>query len=299
MKSIFIKYEATVPIRVDKFLASELEDYTRSQIQDLMEREKIFVNEKVVKPSLLLKSGDLVEVTEEEVISSDVVPENIPLDIYYEDQDLLIVNKPTGMVVHPAVGHFTGTLVNALMFHCKDLSGINGVARAGIVHRIDKDTSGLLVVCKNDLSHKDISKQLAEKTVTRKYLAIVHGVVSHNYGKVDAPLGRNPNLRQQMAVVEGGKHAVTHFKVLERYQNHTLLELMLETGRTHQIRVHMNYIGFPVVGDPTYGPRKAIGETGQFLHAMTLGFVHPRTKEYVEFSAPLPDYFLKFLESIK
>jgi len=299
MKSIFIKYEATVPIRVDKFLASELEDYTRSQIQDLMEREKIFVNEKVVKPSLLLKSGDLVEVMEEEVISSDVVPENIPLDIYYEDQDLLIVNKPTGMVVHPAVGHFTGTLVNALMFHCKDLSGINGVARAGIVHRIDKDTSGLLVVCKNDLSHKDISKQLAEKTVTRKYLAIVHGVVSHNYGKVDAPLGRNPNLRQQMAVVEGGKHAVTHFKVLERYQNHTLLELMLETGRTHQIRVHMNYIGFPVVGDPTYGPRKAIGETGQFLHAMTLGFVHPRTKEYVEFSAPLPDYFLKFLESIK
>jgi 23S rRNA pseudouridine1911/1915/1917 synthase len=299
MTHTFIKYEKQELMRIDKFLATELEDVSRSLIQDLIEKEKVLVNEKIVKPSLLLKFGDMIEVLEDEVVSSDIVPEDIPLDIYYEDSDLLVVNKPTGMVVHPAVGHYSNTLVNALMFHCNDLSGINGVERPGIVHRIDKDTSGLLVVCKNDISHKELSRQLAEKTVTRKYIAICSGVIPHNFGKIDAPLGRNPNNRQQNTVVEGGKPAITHFKVIERLPNHTIVECSLETGRTHQIRVHMQYIGFPVLGDPMYGHKKSNSVTGQYLHAQTLGFIHPKTKKYLEFSAPLPHYFEEMIEQLK
>ena len=203
------------------------------------------------------------------------------------------------MVVHPAVGNYSGTMVNALMYHCKDLSGIGGVIRAGIVHRIDKETSGLLVSCKSDLAHKSLSEQFLNKTVKRKYYAVCHGEINHNFGKIEAPIGRDPQNRQKMAVVEGGKHAVTHFKVLERFNGFTLLELQLETGRTHQIRVHMAYIGFPVCGDPLYGPKKVIGKNGQYLHAKTLGFIHPRTGEELEFDSPLPDFFEEFLEELR
>ncbi|HOI46679.1 MAG TPA: RluA family pseudouridine synthase [Bacilli bacterium] len=299
MNRIFIKYELLEPVRIDKFLTNELEDASRSMVQDIIEKQQVLVNEKIIKPSYLLKHGDMIEVMMEDTVPSDIVAEDIPLDIYYEDTDLLVVNKPTGMVVHPAVGHYSNTLVNALLFHCKDLSGINGVERPGIVHRIDKDTSGLLVVCKNDVSHRDLSRQLAEKTVTRKYVAICSGVIPHNLGKIDAPLSRNPNNRQQIAVVDGGKEAVTHFKVLERFRNHTLVECVLETGRTHQIRVHMQYIGYPVLGDPIYGHKKTVSNQGQFLHAQTLGFVHPKTKEYLEFFAPLPQYFKDMIEELK
>jgi len=299
MERITLCYDHEEPIRLDKFLASELDDFSRSRIQDLIEKGMIRVQEKMVKASHLLKKGDWIEIEIDEPVPSDIVAEDIPLEIVYEDGDLLVVNKPSGMVVHPAVGHFHGTLVHALMHHCKDLSGINGIARAGIVHRIDKDTSGLLVVCKNDHAHKNISRQLAEKTAMRKYVAIVHGVIPHNHGKIDAPLGRNPNNRQQFSVVESGKNAITHFNVLERFENQTLVELMLETGRTHQIRVHMQYIGYPVVGDPVYGPKKKIGDRGQFLHAKTLGFVHPTHKTYMEFSSELPDFFMDYLKKIR
>ena len=247
----------------------------------------------------VLNEGDLINIEPREVVTLDIEKEDIPLDVVYEDSDVIVVNKPSGMVVHPAFGHYQGTLVNALMHHCDDLSGINGVIRAGIVHRIDKDTSGLLVACKNDLAHKSLSKQLKDKTTTRKYIAIVYGQIPHNLGKINAPIGRDENNRQKMAVVSGGKPAVTHFKVLERFKKFTLIECTLETGRTHQIRVHMSYIGYPVLGDPLYGPRKVYGNTGQFLHAKTLGFVHPRTNEYVEFSKDAPSIFYETLEEIK
>lgn len=221
------------------------------------------------------------------------------LDIYYEDSDVLVVNKPKGMVVHPAPGHLTGTLVNGLMAHCKDLSGINGILRPGIVHRIDKDTSGLLMVAKNDMAHEKLVNQLVEKSVTRKYFAIVHGIIPHDFGTVDAPIGRDPEDRQRMTVVDNGKHAVTHFRVLERFHQYSYIECELETGRTHQIRVHMKYIGYPLVGDPKYGPKKTLNINGQALHAGVLGFVHPRTDEYMEFEAPLPEYFSKLLHDIQ
>lgn len=229
----------------------------------------------------------------------DIEPEDLHLDIYYEDADVLVVNKPKGMVVHPSNGHFTGTLVNGLMYHCKDLSGINGVLRPGIVHRIDKDTSGLLMVAKNDYAHEKLAAQLGEKTVTRKYFALVHGNIPHEAGTIDAPIGRDPADRQRMAVVDNGKDAVTHFRVLERFDRFTFIECRLETGRTHQIRVHMKYIGHPLAGDPKYGPKKTIDFGGQALHAGVLGFRHPRTGETLTFEAPLPDDFAHLLNTLR
>lgn len=286
-------------IRIDKYLAAAIENTTRSELKNYFTDGLITVNGKKVKASYTLNENDLIVIEEREVVTLDIEKEDIPLDVVYEDSDVIVVNKPSGMVVHPAFGHYQGTLVNALMHHCDDLSGINGVIRAGIVHRIDKDTSGLLVACKNDLAHKSLSKQLKDKTTTRKYIAIVCGQIPHNLGKINAPIGRDETNRQKMAVVSGGKPAVTHFKVLERFKKHTLIECTLETGRTHQIRVHMSYIGYPVLGDPLYGPRKVYGNTGQFLHAKTLGFVHPRTNEYVEFSKDAPSIFYETLEEIK
>lgn len=299
MELIYFVYLEEEPLRVDKFLVSEIDEISRSLIQIYIKDNHVLVNDKVVKANYILKKGDEISVTIPEPVSYDVIAQDIPLDIYYEDNDVIVINKPTGMVVHPAVGNYQNTLVNALMFHCHDLSGINGVIRAGIVHRIDKDTSGLLVACKNDFAHKNLSEQFFRKTILRKYYAIVYGVINHNVGRIEAPIGRNMTYRQQMAVVEQGKPAVTNFKVLERFKKYTLVELSLETGRTHQIRVHMQYIGYPLVGDTVYGPKHVIGETGQFLHAKSLGFIHPRTKEYLEFDSPLPQYFEDFLNEIR
>ncbi len=285
--------------RVDKYLAKTLPNTSRSELKRYFAEGKILVNSKAVKASYMLCENDRIDIEPRELVIQAVEKEDIPLDIVYEDQDVIVVNKTSGMVVHPAFGHYKGTLVNALMHHCEDLSGINGIIRAGIVHRIDKDTSGLIVACKNDLAHKSLSKQLKDKTTTRKYIAIVYGQIPHNLGKINAPIGRDETNRQKMAVVSGGKPAVTHFKVLERFKKFTLIECTLETGRTHQIRVHMSYIGYPVLGDPLYGPRKVYGNTGQFLHAKTLGFIHPRTKEYLEFSKEAPSVFYETLEAIK
>ena len=285
--------------RIDKFLADNLEDFSRTQVQQLIKDKNVLVNDNVIKSNYLLEEDDLIKVTIPDPVTIDVVAEDIPLDIYYEDEDVIVVNKPSGMVVHPALGNYSGTLVNALMYHCKDLSGIGGVLRAGIVHRIDKDTSGLLVSCKSDLAQKSLSLQFFNKTVTRKYYAIVYGVINHNLGRIDAPIGRDPDNRQRMAVVDGGKNAVTNFKVIQRFKDYTLLELQLETGRTHQIRAHMKYIGHPVVGDPLYGPKKVIGDHGQFLHAKTLGFNHPKTNQFLEFDSPLPDFFEEFLKTLE
>ena len=285
-------------VRVDKFIAESM-DKSRGEVQKYFELQSVFVNAKVAKPSLSLKNGDLVEFEIPEVTVSQIEKQNIPLDVVYEDSDVIVVNKPSGMVVHPANGHYSDTLVNALMYHCTDLSSINGEIRPGIVHRIDKDTSGLLVACKNDFSHNAIAEQLKAKTSTRKYIAIVYGNFEHNYGKIDAPIGRDPQNRLKNAVVAGGKESVTTFKVLERFGDFTLLELKLETGRTHQIRVHMAYIGHPVLGDPLYGPKKVIGDFGQFLHAKTLGFIHPRTNEYMEFESELPEIFKEKINELK
>ncbi len=285
--------------RIDKFLADNLEDFSRTQVQQLIKDQNVLVNDNPVKANYLLEAEDIIKVTIPDPVTIDIKAENIPLDIYYEDEDVIVVNKPSGMVVHPAIGNYSGTLVNALMYHCKDLSGINGELKAGIVHRIDKDTSGLLVSCKSDLAQKSLSLQFYNKTVTRIYYAIVYGVINHNLGRIDAPIGRDPDNRQRMAVVDGGKRAVTNFKVLQRFKEFTLLELKLETGRTHQIRAHMRYIDHPVVGDPLYGPKKVIGDHGQFLHAKTLGFQHPKTGEFLEFDSPLPDYFVEFLNTLE
>ena len=301
MDKKFLIYEETLSNedRLDKYIAQEIEEMSRNSVQILIKNENVLVNGKLEKASYNLKNGDKIEIMIPDPILDEVTPEDIPLDIYYEDSDVIVINKPSGMVVHPAPGSLNHTLVNALMFHCKDLSGINGIIRAGIVHRIDKDTSGLLVACKNDFSHQDLSLQFFNKEVKRKYYAIVIGEINHNLGKIDAPIGRDPKNRQMMAVVDGGKHAVTHFKVLKRFKGYTLVELELETGRTHQIRVHMKYIGFPLLGDPVYGPKKVEGEHGQFLHAKTLGFTHPRTKKFLEFDSPLPDYFLDKLKELE
>ena len=297
MNKVTITYEG-IDLRIDKALPLEL-DKSRTEVQNLLKNEKVLVNGKVVKASYILKVDDLIEVEIPDPISSTIEKKNIPIDIVYEDKDVIVVNKPSGMVVHPANGHYKDTLVNALMYHCTDLSSINGEVRPGIVHRIDKDTSGLLVACKNDLAHNSIAAQLKAKTSTRKYVAIVYGNFEHNYGRVDAPIARDPLNRLKMAVVKGGTESITTFKVLERFGDYTLLELKLETGRTHQIRVHMAYIGHPVLGDPLYGPKKVIGEYGQYLHAKILGFVHPRTNEYLEFTSELPDFFKEMLEDIK
>ncbi|MED3660333.1 RluA family pseudouridine synthase [Ureibacillus sp. FSL K6-8385] len=286
--------------RLDKALSSIQKDWSRTQIANWIDEGLVTVNGKEVKAKYKVKEGDTVEVDVPEPEELEVLPEKLDLDIVYEDTDVLVVNKPRGMVVHPAPGHTTGTLVNGLLYHCKDLSGINGVLRPGIVHRIDKDTSGLLVVAKNDQAHKALAEQLSTKTVKRKYIALVHGHIPHNKGTIDAPIGRDPKDRQKQAIVDNGKEAITHFRVLERIGGkYTLVECQLETGRTHQIRVHMKYIGYPLVGDPKYGPKKTIDFGGQALHAGVLGFKHPRTKEYMEFEVPLPADFVNLLEQLR
>lgn len=285
--------------RIDKALATIQEGWSRSQVGNWLDEGAIKVNGGDVKAKYKVKEGDVIEVDVPEVEDLEIVAEDLNLEIVYEDADVLVVNKPRGMVVHPAPGHTTGTLVNGLMYHCKDLSGINGVARPGIVHRIDKDTSGLLMVAKNDIAHEGLVNQLVDKSVTRKYTALVHGHIAHDKGTIDAPIGRDQKDRQKQAIVDNGKHAVTHFHVVERFGNFTLIECRLETGRTHQIRVHMNYIGFPLAGDPKYGPKKTIDFPGQVLHAGVLGFKHPVTGEYLEFSAPLPEDFENVLTELR
>ena len=283
--------------RIDKVLTSLEPEITRSQLKNLINDGHVTVNGQAVKPKYKVQAGDKISLVKPEPQSLELTPENIPLDIVYEDDDVIVVNKPQGMVVHPAPGHPDHTLVNALLYH-SPLSTINGAFRPGIVHRIDKDTSGLLMVAKNDLAHQSLAEQLRNKTNKREYLALVYGQIKEDEGTIDAPLGRNPQDRKKQAVVKGGRHAVTHFKVIKRYDNFTLVKCILETGRTHQIRVHMKYIGHPLVGDPLYGPRKVIGKNGQFLHAALLGFKHPRTGKEMVFEAPLPENFQKMLDKL-
>lgn len=277
--------------RIDKFVAGINNEWSRTQVQQWIKDDVVTVNGKAVKGNYKVRENDEITVTIPEPEELDIQPEDMNLEIYYEDADVLVVNKPRSMVVHPAPGHTSGTLVNGLMHHCTDLSGINGVMRPGIVHRIDKDTSGLLMVAKNDMAHESLVNQLVAKTVTRRYKAIVHGVIPHDKGTIDAPIARDKKERQSMTVDENGKHAVTHFQVLERFKDFTLVECRLETGRTHQIRVHMKYIGYPLAGDPKYGPKKTLDMNGQALHAGILGFDHPRTGEYIQFEAPIPEVF--------
>ena len=298
MKQEIFVTEELAGDRIDKFISGQCEELSRSYIQKLLKSGEVYVGQKAVKPSYKVTEGDMISFEVPEAVELEIVPEDIPLDIVYEDHDVILVNKPKGMVVHPAAGHYTGTLVNALMFHCKDdLSGINGVLRPGIVHRIDMDTTGILIVCKNDLSHTSIAEQLKEHSITRRYQAIVHGVLKDDEGTIDAPVGRHPQDRKKMCINhQNGKHAVTHYRVLNRFKNFTHIECRLETGRTHQIRVHMASLNHPLLGDAVYGPAKCPYKLqGQTLHAGILGFVHPRTGEYMEFEAPLPEYFQKLL----
>ncbi|GAA4857651.1 RluA family pseudouridine synthase [Paenibacillus vulneris] len=289
--------------RIDKFITESLEeDVSRTQVQQWIKDGHLTVNGATVKANYKIAEGDRLLLTIPEPEELNLEPEPIPLEVVYEDSDVIVVNKPRGLVVHPAPGHYSGTLVNALLYHCKDLSGINGVMRPGIVHRIDKDTSGLLMAAKNDLAHVSLAAQLKEHSVNRKYLAVVHGNVAHDNGTIDAPIGRDPHDRKLYTVTDkNSKHAVTHFVVLERFGDFTLLELKLETGRTHQIRVHMKFIGHPLAGDPAYGPVKSkhVGMDGQALHAAVLGFVHPRTGEHLQFEAELPEDMQHLLHVLK
>jgi len=283
--------------RLDLFLSSLVDGCSRSQIQKAIDSEKVRVNGQMVKRNYKLKIGDFVTFAGVEPEEIAARPENIPLEVLFEDKDIIVINKPQGMVVHPAPGNPSGTLVNALLYHCKDLSGINGKLRPGIVHRIDKDTSGIIVAAKNDFAHRGLADQLKDHAMRREYIALVHGNVKHNAGTVDAPIGRSSGDRKKMAVsFEHSRPAVTHFDVIERFKDYTLLRLKLETGRTHQIRVHMAYIKHPIVGDPKYGPaNNDFGLKRQALHAYLLGFQHPRTGEYLEFSVGLPEYFSDIL----
>ncbi|MGM9849509.1 MAG: RluA family pseudouridine synthase [Bacilli bacterium] len=285
--------------RLDSYLISRL-DKSRSKIQSMIKSGNILVNGNVVKPSYVVKLGDIIDVDDiqEEVLSAS--PEKMNLDIVYEDDDVIVVNKANGVVVHPAVGNTSGTLVNGLMYHSKNLSSINGEFRPGIVHRIDAYTTGLLMVAKNDKAHEFLAKQLEEKSTKRVYWALVWGVIPNDTGTIDAPIGRDSNDRKKMCVTAvNSKKAITHFRVLERYKSATLIELSLETGRTHQIRVHMNYIGYPIVNDPVYGKRKLIDDSGQCLHAKTLGFIHPTTLKEISFDSELPDCFVNILNRFK
>lgn len=285
--------------RIDNYLGN-ITDISRTKISKMIKEHKILVNDNEIKSSYMLKNGDIIKMEEYIEEEMDVEPEEMNLDIVYEDDDVIVVNKANGVVVHPAVGNTKHTLVNGLLYHSKKLSDINGEFRSGIVHRIDAYTTGLLMVAKNNKAHEILAKQLEEKTTTRKYIALVWGVVNTDTGTIDAPIGRDTNDRKKMAVTDiNAKDAITHFKVLKRYSNATLIELQLETGRTHQIRVHMNYIGYPVVNDPVYGRRKIIDSTGQCLHAKTLGFIHPKTNEYMEFDSELPECFLNILNQFK
>ena len=301
MNSWFVEKERD-NTRIDKFLNEQMADISRSYIQKLIKDDLVTVDLRPVKANYKVKEGDRVEVTLPEPVSLDIEPENIPLDIIYEDEDVLLVNKPKDMVVHPSAGHIDGTLVNALLYHCKDsLSSINGVMRPGIVHRIDKDTTGLLIICKNDKAHNCIAEQLKVHSITRRYHAIVWNNLSEDEGKIDAPIGRHPIDRKRMAVnYKNGKSAVTHYKVLERFGKYTYIECTLETGRTHQIRVHMTSIGHPLIGDTVYGSdRQPFKTQGQVLHAKVFGFVHPTTGKYMEFETPLPEYFEAILEKLR
>ena len=288
--------------RLDKYVSILFPEQSRSFFQKLIKDGNVSVNDKVQKANYRLKTEDLVTVEIPDAVETQILPEDIPLDILYEDDDLLVVNKPKGMVVHPSAGHYSGTLVNAIMYHCKDsLSGINGEIRPGIVHRIDMDTTGSLIVCKTDMAHKVIAAQLKEHSITRKYHAIVHGNLKEDTGTVNAPIGRHPTDRKKMSTkAPNGRHAVTHYRVLERFGNFTYIECQLETGRTHQIRVHMSSIGHPILGDEIYGPAKCPYKLqGQTLHAKILGITHPSTGEYIEFDAPLPDYFKDLLNKLR
>ena len=285
--------------RIDNYLAN-ITELSRSKIAKMIKEKKVLVNNKEIKSSYILKEKDIIKMEEYVEEELNLEPEKMDLDIVYEDDDVIVVNKANGVVVHPAVGNTKHTLVNGLLYHSKELSSINGEFRPGIVHRIDAYTTGLLMVAKNNYAHEFLAHQLEEKTTTRKYVALVWGVINTDTGTIDAPIGRDLNDRKKMTVTDiNAKDAITHFKVIERYSNATLIELKLETGRTHQIRVHMNYIGYPVVNDPVYGKRKLIDETGQCLHAKTLGFIHPKTKEYMEFDSELPPCFTNILNKFK
>lgn len=288
--------------RIDMALSLLLEELSRSSIQKLIEEGNVTINERICKSKKeKVKNLDCISIRIPEPEPLDIIPEDIPIDIIYEDQDLLIVNKGKNMVVHPAAGNYTGTLVNAILFHCKDLSGVNGIARPGIVHRIDKDTSGLLMIAKNDFAHKSLAEQLAAHTISRAYHAIVYNNFTEDEGTIDQPIGRDPKNRLKQAVTSlNAKNAVTHYKVLERLGPFNYIEARLETGRTHQIRVHMSYINHPLLGDPVYGPKKpAFGIQSQMLHAKILGFIHPRTGEYMEFESPLPEQFQGILTRLR
>lgn len=288
--------------RIDKCISNYVETLSRSYIQKIIKEGKAYINDAPVKSNYKVRVDDKVQFTIPDCEEPDIPSQDIPLDIIYEDKDVLIVNKPKNMVVHPAPGHYEGTLVNAIMYHChNDLSGINGVLRPGIVHRIDKDTTGSLIICKNDEAHRKIAEQLKEHSITRKYRAIVYGRISNDEGVVDAPIGRHPTDRKKMAINErNGKPAITHYKVLERFEKYTYIECQLETGRTHQIRVHMTSIGHPLLGDEVYGNAKCPFKLeGQTLHAMTIGFIHPSTNQYVEYEAPLPEYFERLLQILR
>ena len=288
--------------RIDKFLSETLPEYSRSFIQKVVKDGGVLVDEKCVKSNYKLSAGQILKLNVPEFVEPDIIPEDIALDILYEDDDIIVVNKPKGMVVHPAAGHYTGTLVNALMYHCRDnLSGINGVTRPGIVHRIDMNTTGVLVACKNDAAHIFLSEQLAVHSITRKYNAIVHNSFKDNSGTVDAPIGRHQIDRKKMAIdYKNGRNAVTHYSVISNYGKYAHIECQLETGRTHQIRVHMSSIGHPLLGDDVYGSGKSPYRLeGQTLHARVLGFVHPSTGKYMEFEAPLPDYFKEIIVDLE
>lgn len=302
MESIYWEItEEQADCRLDKVISELLTEQSRTYLQKLIKEELVTVNHKSVKSNYQVSIGDCIHLNLPDAVDPNITPENIPLSILYEDKDILIVNKQKGMVVHPAPGHYTQTLVNAVMFHCQDdLSGINGIMRPGIVHRIDKDTTGSVIICKNDNAHHKIAQQLKEHTITRKYQAIVHGFIQNNTGTVDAPIGRHPRDRKKMSIQPGGKNAITHYTVLERFHKFTYIECVLETGRTHQIRVHMASLGHPILGDEVYGNLKnTFSLQGQTLHAKTIGFHHPVSEEYVVVDAPLPKYFEELLHNFR
>ena len=293
--------DSYIPVRIDKYLTWQYPEYSRSYLQKLIRADQVHVNGVSVKANYKVKETDEVDIDIPNPLPLEIEAQNIPLDILYEDMDLLVVNKPKGMVVHPAAGCYEGTLVNALLYHCPDtLSGINGVLRPGIVHRIDKNTTGSLLVCKNDEAHRFLADQLANHSIRRRYRAIVHGRLPDTEGTINAPIGRDKKDRKKMAVTSDGKYAITHYKVIAAWKNYSYIECRLETGRTHQIRVHMKHIGHPLLGDDVYGPAKCpvSGLQGQTLHAMILGFIHPRNGEYMEFTAPLPAYFTELIDRL-
>ena len=303
MQKITLTAQTEMPqTRIDVFLNEQIEDITRSRIKQLIEDGCVLLNGRKTKSGAKVKHGDTIEIDIPELKEPEIVPENIPLDIVYEDDDMLVVNKPQGMLVHPAAGKYTGTLVNALMYYCPDsLSGINGEKRPGILHRIDKDTSGLLLVAKNDMAHNKLAGQIKEHSLTRAYKALVHGGFKADSGRIDLPIGRHPSDRKKMTVTYNhSREAVTNYRVLERFGAYTLIECVLETGRTHQIRVHMSHMGHPIVCDPVYGLKKEqFSAGGQLLHAYKVGFIHPRSGKYMEFTSELPEYYEKILKKLR